>query len=249
MVVTFTKKGLIDDAGFLIDDIAFNLNNEVLVDPGVVLHDIFNYIEKNQNIIETIFKSFSSGVSLSSFLREIKKEKHHIAPINFINFNWTCDIWQYSDQESENKTDYIDYPLVSGVDKDDNYYSISLMPLSELKDCPVFIDTKYEIFKIKNGKNADKILSSNKYFTLYEFLGCLIQSITLYGDVVDRENSVKEITHIENKIDNPSQNEVKENAETILNFLEEELERLVEEEKFEKAQQVKEQIQQIKNKQ
>lgn len=248
MAIIFTKQGLVDEGGIEINDVALHLNEEVIVDSGVTFEDIFKVVEKHRNIIEQIFKSFSLGVPLKSFIKEMKNSPKLNNPINFIHFSWSCDIWQYTDDDNKKKTDYVDYVVVSGVDKKDNHYAIPLVPMNELKHCPVFLDTTYEIYQIENGKSTKKLLSSNKYFTLYDFIGTLIQQITVYGDVESREESVIEINRVEDKIDNASSEEKEKNNEAVIDFLEEELERLIEEENFEKAQKIKEQLQQLKNK-
>jgi hypothetical protein len=146
MAIIFTKQGLVDEGEIEINDVALHLNEEVIVDSGVTFEDVFRFVEKHRNIIENIFKSFSLGIPLDSFIKEIKNPPKLNNPINFIHFSWSCDIWQYTDDDNKKKTDYVDYVVVSGVDKKDNHYAIPLVPMNELKHCPVFLDTTYEIY-------------------------------------------------------------------------------------------------------
>lgn len=234
-----------------IDDISIFMNYALEIKSKVTLEDLFNILISfdvdGTEDINYLFNSYTRGYDIKKYYEELNKETTEEINLIYLMASWATDYCIYEDDDCVEHSELNDYISISGIDNKDEYYSISLTPLNELKDVILKIDNNYEIISFNDGKTKT-LFKSKKDISVGEFIGGILYEISFHGYPDDKEVFLDSLNETVDMVDSGDM-ELIPHEEVILPYLEKELKRLVKEEKYEKAAKVQKEIDECKQKQ
>lgn len=240
-MVKITKNGIYNDNEKVID-LSYYLTESVELE-NVTLENLFDILNEFPNIDE-LFSSWTRGFKFQPYYNELKENNTDDSEFTRINFQWFPEVYEYENDDCEIESEFTEYVGVTAISLNTNdNYSLSLIPLNQFKDCLLVIDKKYVVKK----NITDTILVSEKEIDLFNFIGSLLYEISFHGYSEDKKEVMEDLNDISERID-MGEEEFIDSDELFIKWLEEDLERLVANEKYEKAEKVKKKIEEYKNK-
>lgn len=195
------------------------LNCVLHLEEGITFGTFFNLILKDKDFFNEVFKETMGGFDLNQFTKEWGKngEKKDVEKINYLEI--------YRDIKLKDNGDLIIdiRNIFEGVIKketENENVSLDFIPISNLKDLPLKINTDYIIpgIIIENVN----MINSSKDMTLFEVLESILYDITFYGDPTSRDKIKDDVLNLSNK-------------DNIIQLLTFDMEELVSKEKYEEA--------------
>jgi len=169
--------------GFFTD----NPHNFCNIDDGVTFLDIFKLLKKHENILCKILHP-----ELSNFLKEIRKKTTE----EYNNGDYLEIYWYSLIDKDHELCDDCSFHLVRNIknptgdfEEDFPFLSITYTPLNEIKNYPIKLNKKYEIYNEKN----EKLISVKKDFKLINIISAIIWEITWFGGPENRNKSFNEL--------------------------------------------------------
>ena len=159
------------------------LSTATTIEEGVTLLDIFNVVDKYQDIKDFI-EEYSYVGDIDAFhtearLPKAKLEKEFV-DLSSLRITSVVERW--------NRTSSVDirFDFSGVVDSDpETGYSLSLSPLNTYAHCPVILDQQF----ITYFNEQDEYVKERRdtYYTLLDILDCIYNDISFYGNAEDRE--------------------------------------------------------------
>ncbi len=173
------------------------LAQSVAIDEDVTFGDVFNFIEKEKEMIEKIFASHIGWYPLQPYIDEIKKDEetehkegeYKAGEIENLEVSWLTHTFEY-----EGETEISIDPDFGGRGKEDDKevrYAIDFTPLNNIKDLVVKLKKDVCFLDTKDRKKV--VLEGYREFSVYDFLESILHEITFYGLPKERNEKAKEI--------------------------------------------------------
>lgn len=234
-------------------------NHELVLDEGITFGDIFTRLEPYLDKLEEHFLAETRGCKMKEWFEEIKKEKIK-QDVEFfeIRFSWHFDAFIHFNRKTsryENNLDkYLSFSVMAKSSESktgEEKYSTSFMDIQNLRDVPVVFDKQCEI-SVRNPetKKEDKFFEFEKAVTLRELIACLFNEITFYGSPETTEEASEELEESVKAIDGADRNDETKFIPFFkikLEWLEKELQEALSEENYQWAENVRKEIERIKN--
>jgi hypothetical protein len=188
------------------------LSEEIQLEKGFTLSDLFKIIEKEKEVFEVIFSSQMGHFPIQPFIDEIKKrvKKAHQEEIEFLECYWVAEQFDYAEgprqiDDGENEITisvgfhgngvWSDPP--ESFEKDANGevrggIAIEFTALNELKHFPIELDRRFVIGP-KNYEQGENLVEGVRDFTVYEVFGAILSELTFCGLPEDRDSQWEEI--------------------------------------------------------
>lgn len=217
-----------------IDDLRLYLQNDIEIDEKVTIEDIFDYLMSIEDIDE-VFSHWTRGFKLKPFYDEMKEDNDS----NFISIvlSWVPEIFEWEDDDCNKQSEFTEYVSVSGICGDGQKYGISLTSMSDLKDCSITLNNTWKLTK----NYSDVITVAQKPFSLEDVIGGFLYEITFHGYPDSKKEVIDHLDAISERIES-GEEEMIPHEKVRIGLLEKKLERLIENEKYEKAEKVKNEI-------
>jgi len=247
MIVDLRKTGFyLDDE--LLDDISPYLQYELDIESNVTLEDIFDILNTLENL-DITFNPWTRGHKLEPFYNELKSDPDPIEEdslelndIVSLNFGWVAELTEWENDDCEKESDMTEYVNMSGISESGDFYGLDFTPLNRLKNCIIDLDTKWKLVK----NYTETILETRKMFTLGDIIGTILYEVSFHGYPENRSVISKSLKEVVDRVDSGEEKMIPwENVK--VGFLEKQLKRLVEEEKYEKAEKIRKEIEELKN--
>lgn len=220
------------------------LKTEVHGIEDMTLEDLFDILNEYEDEVDACFLSFTRGHLLKPFYEEIKSDNKEKNDYTELNFHWNVDNYEYENDELEIEKELFENITITlrKVGDTDNY-AVSFINLSEIKSVVITLNLDYII----RDKNYNSILETRKFPSLFELIGNFLYEITFDGYPEQREERSKELMKRYEEIDDSIQ-EYFSLDDLKLEMMEKQLQRFIDEEKYEKAEVIKKRINDIKEK-
>lgn len=231
-------------------------NHQLVLDEQINFGDIFTNLEPYLEKLEEHFLAETRGWNIRLWFDEIKKEKTK-QDIQFfeIRFSWIFDAHEYFNNKTskyENSlSKYLSFSaMAKSQENEEDHYSTSFMAIQNLRDLPVTFRKECEItLWNKDTKKLDSLFKFEESVTLRELIACLFHEFTFFGDPEDTKKQKELLNHNIEELETIDKNDTSKfitSTELQLGWLEKELEQALAEENFEWAENVRKEIQLIK---
>jgi hypothetical protein len=216
------------------------LRSPVEFSEDLTIYGFMKQLEPFVDEIDELFVSSSLGYSLKKYLDVLDKKTKKddfVDNINFVEFYWSAEI--YDDEFTE-------YCSFHGIGLEDEIsYGLDFSPIYKWCHLPFVLNTDYEIYNLY--KNNEPIMILKKDFTVYNLLDGFIYELTFNGSPDEQlEEFEKILSEIEDIKEHPE--EYATFDELKLEQLELKLKKCIENEDYETAQEIKEEINKINKK-
>lgn len=250
----FRKSGLYtkeEGKEVLVDNIGYHLLDIIDVDNDVTLSDVISYLHKHKDQSDLYFEQYTRGYEIGPIYEEMCGEVNEetdtsfVDDIIFLEVRCIMEILEYEDDDCNLHSELQEYRTFSGVGKDNLGYALDFTPLNLLKDKGVRINNEVVL---RDPKDYSKLLfKSDKEMTVSDFFGSILYEFTFHGDSNERDATWTSLVETSDSIES-GEMKMYSSDHVLLTFLEMDLERLVQEEKYEKAAKVRKEIEDIKSK-
>jgi hypothetical protein len=186
-----------------IKSILDHLNNDCEIDKDVTLGDILNHLSLEKDIVSSVFSSFLGKFPFSLFLDDLNNSDEEKTLIK------TLVLKRYFDTPFRKNGTMYSYVALYGIKskniKTRTTYSVSLTPLSLLKNMNIVLNPNIDIYKNKiiNKKvsNPELILSAKTTYNLYEIISTILYEISFHGTKNDKIKFKEDLNKIISEID------------------------------------------------
>jgi len=244
--------------------ISFYTNYFIEVESNVTIENFMNILMQYEDDIDFLYMGYTKGKPLRPYYEQMQEEVKNESDVDFIEFCWATDYFDFGD---DFPADLTLLPDLIGVNKkcleeesdDSPYYTMAITPLNEWKNAPIHIDKMVEyinyIYMPKENPRFEILMNGNKEWHLHDFIQSFLQEITVHGSPEEKKVYCKELIKKRDEffergeelvlVDNGADWEAKSEM-----FDEKELKRkmkqYVENDEFEKAQEIKDKLDKIK---
>lgn len=173
----------------------------VELEKNFTLKHLFNFIERDAELINIIFASHLGRLSLQPFLNEIKKEPTRIDDdLKNIILERSAEIDNYEN----NDYPYIEETISVSSESKNKFkhmnYGIEYVPLNNLKHLSIKLNKIFQIYDMtKDDKKDIVLLKAEKEYTMYEIIGEILYELSFAGEPEYRDEKFKEIKEEINK--------------------------------------------------
>lgn len=205
----------------------------VTIEDGITVKDIMDMLASNGEAVDVAFDSSLSGQPFAKFHAEMLAEP-------------TAQMYSYVEIAHESDpieaNELFSTVRMRGVGSNGELFSVEFAPVSDYRDMVVRLNTTYTINMLDNSGKEKKVLSVKKDFTLYEIVHAMLFEMSYYGDASDRAEAFEKVKfavgvdHIEGFRLNDRQD-----VENLQN----ELQRAIDKEDYEKAAELRDKIKQM----
>lgn len=228
-------------------DIEYYYKDEIQLEDGLTLGQILNVLEPYISKLEEHFASDTKKWPLQPFFDAIKRDVKEDMMLKEIHLAWCYQYFENPDR----KTGTIDKTLDEYIDlyavgESGEKYSIEFIELNNIKNVPVKIITDVKLYD--GYANKLPIIEFTKNMTLRDFIGSLLFELTFYGTPENAQKQLEMLNEISEKIKTGDKSELVPFETLQLQWLEDELQTALEEEDYEWAQRVKNDIELLKEK-
>lgn len=232
-------KELIDN-----ENLSLYLNYTLSIEEDVTLEELFDIINKfDSDKFNLLFNPWTRGYKFSEYYKELQKDSEDESDLIYLVVSWNTELFEYEDDDCVMQSEFSSYIDVS-AETESETYGISLSSLNDLKHLKLKIDNEFEISTYEDG-DRHYILKSTKEVSLNEFIGGILYEISFHGYSDDKDTFLEDLEETSKQIDS-GEMEMFSNDEFRLSYLEENLENLIKNEKYEKAAKVQKEIDEIK---
>jgi len=153
------------------------------------LEDLFIHLSYDIPVLEEIFAGPLGRHELGPFYKAISKSPSKEGEIDYLKLYWIIRLQDHSKNRKGNKYINIHYALDGyGIVDDETgekgSVSLSFIPLSDIKSCPIKIVTETKVALIKHTRKDpgySEVFEGELRFTVYEFLSGIFDEITYHG--------------------------------------------------------------------
>lgn len=243
------------DSDEKLDEYEFSrkLQDSLEIKGKVTFENVFDILIRYENI-DLLFSSWTRGFKLQPFYEDLQKDpdiETDLNDLDFLELSWGAEIMTWEDDDCINRSEFEISTSMSGVDDSvkengpdkSRYYSLSLSDLSDFKHLPIKLDEEFKIHKIND--DYDVISESTKKWDIYNFIGTILNEISFHGYPEDHQ---KVVDSLNGTIDNMDNEELIPFEKVMIDMLEKKLVRLEENQKYEKAAKVRDEINEYKSK-
>lgn len=188
-----------------ISSLAGYLNSLIEIDDKTTFHQLWKYIEKDQEFFSLVFSEAMGEYSISDYIEQMNKpgsveeeidEENHI---DYLQCYWHAELY-------ENKLDL--YPAFDGVGPcsdscrdgvDGTNWSIDFIPINNLKHYPIVLNKKVDIYDI-DKEDINPSLSATKEWTVYDVLYCILYEISFNGSPLDQLKNLAKLDQIMSEV-------------------------------------------------
>lgn len=166
----------------------------VELEENFTLEYLFNFIEKDSELINIIFASNLGRFSLQPFIDEIKKEPTEKGDDDLKNIilHRSAEIDNYEDNDYPSIEDSIDVSSESKNELKHINYGIEYVPLNNLKHLPLKLNKIFQIYDMTKDKKEDIILlEAEREYTIYEVVGEILYELSFAGEPEYRDEQFK----------------------------------------------------------
>lgn len=230
-----------------VDDLALHLNDDISIEEDITLENLFDILIEFEEL-DLLFKSWTRGFKFENYYEELKSDSDvKETEMLYLEVYNVAEYFSYVDDDCNTIKPYESYVSISGVSKETNY-SISFTPLNSIKDLLVKVNEDYIIPREfdEDPKRQNPLFKGTKGISLYDFIGCILNEISFHGYREHKEEVMEELDDRIEKID-IGEAETISHEDFMIEILEKDLKRLIKEEKFERAEMVKKEIEELKN--
>lgn len=213
----------IDETGF---DLPRFFKSTVEFAPDLTVRNFILNLSNYEDIINKCFEGSSLGFSIFDYIKVMEKPAKN-TDIKKVEFYWASEIT--SDNE------FYLYCSYHGRDENNQCFGLDINPINNWADCIFVLNKEFQIITMEDIKNQTW-QNNPKYineYTLYELLDGFIYNLTFYGNPQNQEDFIEEINSNIEQFD-------------IVGILEGDLQKSIEEEDYEKANEIKKEIEKIK---
>jgi hypothetical protein len=216
------------------------LRTNVFFDSKLTINGFMNQLETYSDIIDSTFEASSRGYKLEFYLKNMRENDltDECLDLSSVEFYRAVEIWD------DDISEYCSFHAKSKNDKLN--YSLTFSPIKNWKHLPFKLNTEYAIYNYDKKESVNiPMISSNKYYTLYEILDSFIFELTYHGSPEEQAERNDELLDTCSKIE---KGEMKMYSldEIYLDHLEEELDELIHKEDYEEAKKIKKEIEELK---
>lgn len=190
-----------------IGDVIFMLSEEIAMGPDTTFRNVFDMILYHKDLLNVLYSKELKGGLIDDFIDDY--ENDFDASLSNDTYRLMVS-WDFEVFEFDNKVECIDYVSFSGIGKlnvsgvDEEYInSLSLTPLSEMKDKRIFLNNSIEIHNddTLQANGAPLFRANYRRITLYDLFLSIIHEISFYGGPSEREKQKKEIESMSEELD------------------------------------------------
>lgn len=184
------------------------LRNTCKITTGTTLGQIFNVVDQYK-MLKIFISQYSWCRAIDEFHAQAKEpinnENDELEQLTHLEINWHVETNSVSKKIKHpgglrETTKCIDFELsenfigIGPIQDGVQTYSISYSPMYELIDLPVIINEKFEVYEPwQSGKPAEKVLDSEKPFTLLSVLDAIYWDISFMGGPAENKDFMEEI--------------------------------------------------------
>lgn len=239
-VLIIKKDGFFDDEDNRVEDLAHYLKAETILDGIITLENLFDSLFSYKGI-EVLFKGWTLGVNIFQYYQEMK-QKDADTDLNYLTISKNGQLWNF---DGVREIDEI-YHFSGRKDDVEIGYALDFTPIYTIKELEIRLDNTYIVYDEDNNE----VINAQRRFTLDEIVGTILFDITFHGDIDRRDSVSASLDETAKRIDNGEEElftmeEVK--AQIFGESLEELLEKALEEEDYERAAELREEIKESKN--
>lgn len=242
-----------------VDSLLPHLLDEVTeVEDGVTVGDLLNILSHYKKEINENLISYTGGIQIDPFIEENNKEEGSDPSfkVDHVVFKRHGELTKEEDDDLEPLKEYVERIDVFGIKGgDDTQYGISFSPMNELSNALISLDESYYIHYF-NSIYEEKSFDPNwmkidkRPFSLIDIIGSFLWEITFNGYPDNREERIKEIDK-DHKLENNEDPKLEYDGfiieEMQIDIQERKLEKLIDNEQYEKAEKVRNRIEELKS--
>jgi hypothetical protein len=233
MIITIKKDGFYEGDDIL-ESLGSSCHFTTFIEDNVTLEDIFDSLIKYEEEVNVLFSPYTRGFKLRPYYEELKKNPDKETDITYLDVSRYFESFEYEDDDCKITNELNQSITITGF-AEEMPYNIGLSHLNNLKNLPILLDKKVMF--------GDKQYEMD--FTLMEVIGAILYEISYHGYPEDRNSVSEDLNEIAENIDSGTEKTISMD-EMLIDFYEKELERLIENEKYEKAEKVKKHIEELK---
>lgn len=221
------------------------------VKKNVTVYDLLTILEEYEEEVDEVFASYTANMKLRDFYEEVKKSPNKEAGLDDIEIRRTLDYLK-------DKKEFKEGTKVTGFSDNDNTpYAIDFLSLNNIKNANIKLNENFSIEAHDDpdanpNKKRKSFLLKNvkKDFLLHEVIGGFLFEITFYGHPNIRDQKESEMLEASMELDGHKKEEgiYTTKNQNWLKTLKEELSELEEEEKYEEAGDIKEDVKDLEYK-
>ena len=223
------------------------LDCEVKFHENLTVEAFLNHIKPFISEIQYILKPYIGKCDLKEFFDLMDKPNNTTSKqdVDYVEMFWHCEIWETLDILN-NKTES-DFSLWGGyhgvpLNKEDINLSFGLTPLNEWKHYKFRLNDSLICYKNSENSYHQTVFETTMKWKLFDVLKYFFYELTFYGSISDIEEFKKNIE----ELSIPENNEIIYLDELKVEFLEQELKELLENEEYEKAAIIQKEINELK---
>jgi len=222
--------------------ISFNryLRQEVEFDENLTVKGFMNQLKPYKSEIEGTFEASTYGYKLQPYYDNIDLgPEEGQDDIEEIEFYWAAELWD----------SIIEYTSFHGYkNKKDIPYSLCISPIKDWQNAKLILNKEYKVYNLNLKIDAykDPILSTKKEFTLYQLLDCFLFELSYHGYPENQKEFAKTLEETSESI-NKGELKTIPFEKVLLELKEQELEEFIKAEDYEKAEEIRIEIENLKN--
>lgn len=223
------------------------LDCEVEFHENLTVEAFLNHIKPFINEIQYILNPYIGKCDLKEFFDLMEKPNNNKIEnhVDYVEMFWHCEIWETLNiLNNKSESDFSIWGGYHGVplNKEDIKLSFGLTPLNEWKHYKFKLNDNLICYKNSENSYHQLVFESTMKWKFFDVLKHFFYELTFYGSLSDIEEFKKSIEdYVHTDIDEAEQIDKLE-----IEYLEEELKELLENEEYEKAAIIQKEINELK---
>lgn len=231
-------------------DYSFNryMRHIVVFDENLTVKGFMTQLKPYQNLIEQTFEGSTYGYKLGPYLENMELNPDlGEDDIENVELYWVSELFD------DDITEYISfhgYKKEGDEDVEGIPYSLAISPIKNWQNAKLFINNKYEIYNLSLKADGYKkpVVTATRDMTLYQLLDGWLFELSYHGYPENQEEFGDNLDEICNSIKN-GEIETIRLEDAILDIKEEELQKEIDSENYERAEEIRKEIEELKNNQ
>jgi len=239
-LIKIKKDGFYDIDGVRVEELSYYMKSETTIEEGVTLENLFDSLFKYKGI-DVLFKGWTLGVDIYQYHDEMIKGDAD-TELSYLEVNKSSQIWEFEGiKEIDDHNNF-----TARKEGEDIGYALDFTPIYSIKELEVRLDNTYKVY----DEDYNEVINVQRQFTFDEVIGTILFDITFHGDIDHRDSVANSLKETAERIDNGEEEFFTMEEVTAKLFgesLETLLERAIEEEDYERAAELREEIKENKN--
>ena len=208
-------------------DISTYLGEDIELGEDVTFERIFDLIILHKKMFNSVFHQDMDGLKIDDFIEDYESDLKNESNFQkyILRVCWSGILYDMGDS-----IQMYDYPSLeafgvidSRIDKNEYPISISLTPLSQIRNKKIILNHSFSI-RLPKFEENEYVYVKHRPFRLYDLIGAILRDISHYGGPKDRDEARKDMEIQDKEIENWMEQSMDSN------FISEEFSDIIEEE-------------------